>query len=61
MQPINTYPQHKRKLHTIDPNEYRPHRPGKCGTIVWVAGAVLLRKAFFCFVWNLFFLNNNFN
>ena len=33
--------------------------PGKSGTFAWVAGAVLLRKALFCFIWIFFFNTGN--
>ena len=43
-----------RKLRTIDPVAkitcYQPRVSGKCGALVWIADAVLLHKAFFCFI-----------
>ena len=32
----------------------KPHMLGKCGTLAWITGAVLLSKALFCFVWNIY-------
>ena len=32
--------------------------PYKCGTLVWIAGAVLLHKALFCFCLKFIILNN---
>ena len=33
----------------------KPHVSGKCSTLAWITDAVLLCRALFCFVWNLFF------
>ena len=54
-----------RNLRTLDPIANitflasTPSAPGKHGTFAWLAGAVLLSKAFFCFVKKILFVKNS--